>query len=247
MLVCAEHTVQRVHIDPTPYSPLDPINLARSVELTLLHQPCLELPLAERFNGAGLYALYYQGGFEPYGRISSPACTVPIYVGEAMPKGARTGISELDAPIGPVLFNRLRDHWKSISVVSNLEIADFRVRYLVCEQIFIAMGEALLIKQFQPLWNVVVSGFGLHDPGSGRHGSERSEWDELHPGRSWYLKMAQAKTPEDITEKIEAAFAERRTATLEERPAGSSAPLQVDLAEGDGAVDLPSLRDDQAG
>lgn len=210
------------------YNPLDRLNLARSVELTLLQQACQPLPLPERFNGAGLYALYYQGDFEPYRRISSTKCRVPIYVGEAMPAGARTGIVELDTPPGPVLFNRLRDHWKSIEAAENLEITDFRCRYLLVEDIFIAMGEAILIQHYQPLWNRWISGFGLHDPGAGRHGSERSEWDELHPGRSWYSKMKQVEKPKEIIKRINQIFDKGLTATVKQPVAK---PADVESAE----------------
>lgn len=221
---------------PKPYNPLDPINLARSVETTLLQQPCHSLPLTESFVGAGLYAIWYQGKFKAYRPISAPDCQgPPIYVGEAMPSGSRTGISALDAPTGAVLFRRLRDHWKSIEAANNLKIEDFRCRYLVCEQIFIAMGEGLLIRQFQPLWNVFVSGFGLHDPGRGRHGSDRSEWDELHPGRPWYSKMKAVRYPEDVTERIEEAFYEGLTATVKKRPAGAPPTEKVDVVEAEAA------------
>lgn len=211
-------------MEDQPYNPLDPINLARSVELTLLQQPCHLLPVREAFSGSGLYALYYQGDFAPYRPISAPdGSGPPIYVGEAMASGTRIGVSSLDEPAGPVLYRRLRDHWKSIDAAENLRIEDFRCRYLVCEEIFIMMGEALLITQFRPLWNRWVSGFGIHDPGKGRHGSERSEWDELHPGRPWYSKMVAARTAADIQRKIRQVFVDGQTATVDRLP--ETAPL----------------------
>lgn len=202
-------------VSERPYNPLERLNLARSVEATLLQQPLVELPLAESFAGAGLYAIYYAGPLPAYQPISSPDFQIPIYVGKADPKGARKGLVDPSATAGPVLFKRISDHSKSIVAANNLDIADFRVRYLVVEDIFIGMGEQLLIQQFRPLWNVHVSGFGLHDPGSGRHGSERSEWDEMHPGRPWYDKMTQATTADAIVKKIEAAFASGEAATIE--------------------------------
>lgn len=50
--------------------------------------------------------------------------------------------------------------------------------------------EAALIRHYHPLWNTVVDGFGNHDPGSGRYNQEISEWDIVHPGRSWARKCA---------------------------------------------------------
>lgn len=205
-----------------PYNPLERVNLARSVETTLLEQPPVELPLTESFVGAGLYAIYYSGPFPAYAPISSAEYRVPIYVGKADPAGARKGLVDPGAAAGPVLFKRIGDHSKSIEAAENLDIDDFRVRYLVVEDIFIGMGEQLLIQQFKPLWNVHVSGFGLHDPGAGRHGSERSEWDEMHPGRPWYSKMTQAETPEEIAAKIAAAFEAGEAATTDDPSAGAS-------------------------
>jgi len=30
------------------------------------------------------------------------------------------------------------------------------------------------------VWNVVIDGFGNHDPGAGRYNGERTRWDTLH-------------------------------------------------------------------
>lgn len=196
-----------------PYNPLQRINLARSVEITLMQQPAHPLPLAERFNGAGLYALYYMGDFAPYRPISAAECKVPIYVGKADPAGSRKGLIDLSAQVGPALYKRVADHAKSIEWAHNIWIEDFSVRYLVVEDTFIGMGEALLIQQFRPLWNRHVEGFGIHDPGGGRYGSERSEWDELHPGRPWHGKMKQATSSAAIEQKIKAAFDSQEAAT----------------------------------
>lgn len=204
-----------------PYNPLERMNLARSVEATLLQQPLLRLPLIEPFRGAGLYALYYRGAFPAYHPISSSEWRVPIYVGKAEPQGARKGLIDPSVAAGPVLFKRIGDHSKSVAAATNLNIEDFRVRLLVVEDIFIGMAEQLLIQEFRPLWNVYVSGFGLHDPGSGRHGSERSEWDEVHPGRPWYDKMKRSRTPAEILAKIETAFRSGEAATADATAASS--------------------------
>jgi hypothetical protein len=100
------------------------------------------------------------------------------------------------------------------------------VRFLVVGDIFIGLGEQLLIQQFRPLWNRHVAGFGLHDPGAGRHGSKRSEWDELHPGRSWHGKMTQVKTPNEIRAKIREAFDSGEAATVEQM-ASTSPPVEL--------------------
>jgi hypothetical protein len=205
-------------VDLPPFNPLDRINLALSVERELLDRPCERLPLEDVFSGAGLYALYYHGRFSAYRPISSRDCVVPIYVGKAVPEGSRKGLVDLGAPVGRVLRNRLAKHAESIRRAANLEVEDFSVRYLVVEGIFIAMGEALLIQQFQPLWNGLVSGFGINDPGRNRHGSKRSRWDELHPGRGWHEKMTSVWTADQIEQEIDEAFSSGATATNKHLP-----------------------------
>ncbi len=56
----------------------------------LLNSPVHPLPPAARFDGAGVYALYYLGSFEPYARLASlnrDNFRRPIYVGKAVPPG----------------------------------------------------------------------------------------------------------------------------------------------------------------
>ena len=60
------------------------------------------------------------------------------------------------------------------------------------------MGESLLIERTKPLWNIVIDGFGNHDPGSGRYNQQMSAWDTIHPGRNWARKLQKGKTKEEI-------------------------------------------------
>jgi hypothetical protein len=109
-------------------------------------------------------------------------------VGKAVPDGARKG-TLLAEPLGSsALSRRLREHADSISATANLRLEDFSVRYLVVDDIWIPLGESLMIAKFSPLWNQLVDGFGNHDPGAGRHAGMRPRWDVLHPGRTWALK-----------------------------------------------------------
>ena len=48
------------------YDPLDYDNLAKSVVTALLEKNPEPLPPEEEFGGAGVYAIYYMGGFPPY-------------------------------------------------------------------------------------------------------------------------------------------------------------------------------------
>ncbi|HET6725983.1 MAG TPA: Eco29kI family restriction endonuclease [Gammaproteobacteria bacterium] len=171
-----------------PFNPLDKRHLGESVGQAMLGQPPVPLERLETFAGAGIYAIYYTGGFDGYEPIAEANGNgrfgVPIYVGKAVPKGARKG-GDLEAPAGSVLCNRLKQHAKSVDQATNLNAADFYCRYLVADDIWIPLGEALLIAKFNPIWNKLIDGFGNHDPGKGRHAGLRPRWDVLHPGRSW--------------------------------------------------------------
>ncbi len=171
-----------------PFNPLDKRHLGESVGQALLRQPVLPMEGLKPFNGAGIYAIYFTGDFPAYEPISerngNGQFAAPIYVGKAVPKGARKG-GDLQASPGRVLHNRLNQHANNIREASNLHIADFHCRYLIVDDIWIPLGESLLIAKFDPLWNKLIDGFGNHDPGKGRHAGLRPRWDVLHPGRPW--------------------------------------------------------------
>jgi hypothetical protein len=123
-----------------------------------------------------------------------------------VPKGARKG-TDLDAVAGSALYGRLAEHGDSIRGATNLHIEDFRCRYLVVDDIFIPLGESLLVANYSPVWNVTIDGFGNHHPGSGRYQQKRSSWDVLHPGRGWSAKLADsAHGVEVLTDRIERHF-----------------------------------------
>jgi hypothetical protein len=171
-----------------PFNPLEKRHLGESVGQAILRQPVEPMSKLKSFDGAGLYAIYYSGSFRGYETIvkhnAKGGFNVPIYVGKAVPKGARKG-GDLEANPGRVLYNRLMQHVGSIKDASNLNIADFHCRYLIVDDIWIPLGESLLIARFDPLWNRLIDGFGNHDPGKGRHAGLRPRWDVLHPGRPW--------------------------------------------------------------
>jgi hypothetical protein len=174
---------------PTPYNPLDKRNLGVSVTDALIASPVHPMPPEDAFVGAGIYAIYYVGAFPVYRAVSLPnrneKFEVPIYVGKAVPAGARKGGLGLDVPAGTVLHNRLREHADTVGNAPSLRLQDFFCRCLVVDDIWIPLGESLLIERFTPVWNRIVDGFGNHDPGSGRYNQQRSAWDTLHPGRGW--------------------------------------------------------------
>jgi Eco29kI restriction endonuclease len=175
-----------------PFNPLDKKNLGESVAEFMLSAPVQDLP-PEPFLGAGIYAIYYSGSLDLYQPIAQKnkngQFQCPIYVGKAVPPGARKGGYGLDTDPSPSLFKRLAEHADSIRQASNLSLKDFHCRYLVVDDIWIPLAESLLIETFSPLWNLVIDGFGNHDPGAGRYNQQKSPWDVLHPGRSWAEKL----------------------------------------------------------
>jgi hypothetical protein len=196
------------------YNPLDKGNLGASVAKALLAKHVASLPPEESFDGAGIYAIYYIGDFPLYRSIASANANgkfrQPIYIGKAVPRGARKGKSGADSEVGSVLYSRLKQHASSIQRTDSLNLADFRCRYLVVDDIWIPLGESLLIARFSPLWNCVVEGFGIHTPGRGREGQKCSAWDALHPGRGWVKRLPQhGRTAEEISRKVEEFLAKR--------------------------------------
>lgn len=171
----------------------------------------LDLPLTDPFTDAGVYAIYYFGPFENYKSLSDINKTArnskeyfPIYVGKAVPKGSRTARTKSSTE--QTLFKRLEEHTKSIQDASNLNINDFKCRFVILrdnEVDLIVPLESALIRAYAPLWNSCVSGFGIHHPGSGRYGQKKSEWDTLHPGRYFADKLTGKKLNiSEIQDKI---------------------------------------------
>jgi len=192
-----------------PFNPLDKKNLGASVAEALVSQPAHPLGELPAFFGSGIYAIYYRGQHMAYGPVSRPnqadgqGPTIPIYVGKAVPQGARKGKVIPDPTKSKALFNRLQEHAESIQATDTLNIDDFTCRYLVVDEIWIPLGESLMIAKFSPLWNLVVEGFGNHDPGSGRYNGLRPRWDTLHPGRSWAMKCKEREeSPADIAREV---------------------------------------------
>ena len=188
------------------YNPLDKMNLGASVAEALLlrrPQPLGSIPLVK---GAGIYAIYYVGDFPLYEPVSlrnrRGRFKAPIYIGKAVPEGARKGAGIRIKLLTNVLSRRLKEHADSIRA-TDLCVADFFFRYLLVDDIWIPLGESLLIAKLCPLWNSVIDGFGNHDPGKGRYQGMRPRWDVLHPGRRWAEKcQPRIETREQIVADV---------------------------------------------
>lgn len=172
------------------YNPLDYKNLTKNCIDELMRRGPYSLPLDE-FSGAGVYALFYIGQAKIYAKVRAPKADWPLYVGKAVPPGARKGAGA--ASKSKALHKRLMEHTASIDA-SDLDLKDFLCRHLVVTPLWITMAERFLIETFQPAWNICVEGFGNHNPGSGRYQGEITWWDALHPGRVWATKLRQTRS-----------------------------------------------------
>lgn len=200
--------------EPRPFNPLHKRNLAASIAEAMLEHEPVPLGSIEPFNGSGVYAIYYAGPYPAYAALTDAnkngQWCAPIYVGKAIPKGGRKGAEIADddseRPTGRALFSRLKQHAESIRLASSsLSIEDFHCRFLVVDEIWIPLGENLLISRFMPVWNKIVDGFGNHDPGKGRYQGLAPRWDLLHPGRAWALKCrSREELPETVNSEVEA-------------------------------------------
>ncbi|MBI3192098.1 MAG: Eco29kI family restriction endonuclease, partial [Pedosphaera parvula] len=93
----------------------------------------------------------------------------------------------------------LKKHGTSISATTNLKREDFKCRYMLVDEVWVALGEARLVALFRPVWNVLIEGFGSNVEGGGRESTARSVWDILHPGRKDSLAI---QVDAQIEEKI---------------------------------------------
>jgi hypothetical protein len=192
------------------YNPLDKSNLGKSVADALLKQPVHALDAIPPFEGAGIYVLYYRGPFPAYAPIAAANAAEarwPIYIGKAIPSGGRKGASLSASARGTSLCKRLTEHRDSLREVEqgsgSLRVEDFQARYLTVDDIWIPLGESLLIARFRPVWNIALDGFGNHDPGKGRYEGLRPLWDHVHPGRGWATKCAvRSESMEEMSSKL---------------------------------------------
>lgn len=199
--------------DFKPYNPLEKANLGASVAEALLGRKPRPLGSLEAFAGAGIYAIYYTGTFAPYQRLAmlnqDADPQAPIYVGKAIPEGGRKGGVGAEGATTKALFKRLNEHAESVKSATNLLVDDFVCRFLVVDDIWIPLGESLLIAKFAPLWNVLIDGFGNHDPGKGRYNGLVPRWDVLHPGRTWAAKCRpRQETAEQVARDVEVRLAQ---------------------------------------
>jgi hypothetical protein len=211
-----------------PYNPLAKINLGQSVAQALLTVAPRPLSKTDDLRGAGVYAIYYIGAFPAYAPITAHnrdgRFEQPIYVGKAIPRGGRKGSFSEASAVGTALRDRLRQHASSVSEANNLEIEDFLYRSLIVDDIWIPLGENMLIEKFKPVWNIVIDGFGNKDPGNRRATQYKSPWDVLHPGRAVMEKLVDGGLkPEALIANLDAFFKGKNVTLVEPTQADEEA------------------------
>lgn len=159
--------------------------------------PYYQLSNLPKFEGAGIYALFLKSTNSTYyNDCLSPM--YPIYVGKAVPTGSRQGKSN---KTGNALRSRLQKHLSSIKQAENLNSDLFVCRFMILQgqsTDLISAIESYFIREYNPLWNSYIDGFGINAPGKGRLNQSPSEWDTLHPGRYYAKELTGA--PRDKNE-----------------------------------------------
>lgn len=221
---------KQIDITPPIFNPLSYRSLGAATAEALMERDIVPMSELPSFKGEGIYAIYYKGDFEPYSVISEAndhdQWRMPIYVGKADPQGGRHGVRDDDAEAetkasagvsdGYPLRKRLWEHIASINAAQNLNIEHFWCRFMLVNQVWVGLGETMMISRHTPIWNAPINGFGNHNPGVGRPGKRgvrtgRSRWDTLHPGRPWAVNLpARAESAETIANEARQILAARR-------------------------------------
>lgn len=132
----------------------DKRHLGEQVAEALFEQDVQPLP-SSRFNGSGVYALYYMGDFPAYEALievkKDDQYLCHIYVGKAVSEGGRKDGQCEDGDPGTALYKRLNDNAEPIEADTNLHISDFRCRFLADDDIWISLAESMVIKYFNPV------------------------------------------------------------------------------------------------
>jgi hypothetical protein len=164
---------------PASFDPLSTGQIANTICATFERQPLVSM-VSEiaRFDGSGLYALYYRGDSEDLYRELA-TLQIPVYAGQALSSNTATGLRVRERfP----LHGRLRQHRTSITD-GGLPIAEFRFRALLLPDVHADLGENALRVGYQPVWNSILTGFGSNEQGPTTRQSKKTKWDTVHPGR----------------------------------------------------------------
>ncbi|MDN7447311.1 Eco29kI family restriction endonuclease [Burkholderia multivorans] len=213
-----------------PFDPLAVENVGVTLAIELLEQPLQPLP-PETFAGAGVYVLYYTGSHPAYAGLvgldgGAGGTRYPVYIGKAVRENAKQGFNPRPTTKAKI-WERLGQHADSIRAVEqagndpDFRLEDFRCRYLVLNDAYIALAESVLIATFRPAWNGM--GFGSKVVGGERMTGRPALWDSLHVGRGGRPagtaergQLAREKITESI-QKLSAEPSDPRSARMMER------------------------------
>ncbi|MBF6095718.1 Eco29kI family restriction endonuclease [Nocardia cyriacigeorgica] len=164
---------------PESFDPLSTTQLSNTICEKLERQPLVSMAdQIPRFEGAGLYALYYRGDsvelYRPLAKLQ-----IPVYAGQGRSSNSATGATSRAAR---PLCERLRMHRTSM-IQGGLPIAEFRFRALLMPDVHADLGENGLRVGYRPVWNSVLTGFGSKEQGASTRKSGKSKWDTVHDGR----------------------------------------------------------------
>jgi hypothetical protein len=185
------------------FDPSEPLLIGRFVSLALVAQDRRSLASILPFYGSGIYAIYYVGDAEVYKPISGTE--TPAYVGKADPIGSPKNVVDQ----GTKLFDRLKEHRRTITAVEGIEISDFEYRALAVQSGYQSSAEDHLKKLFAPIWNSetkILYGIGKHGDAATTRGNTKSPFDTLHPGRAWAASSPEIKTQSQIRGEVEQHF-----------------------------------------
>ena len=147
--------MKRSRPKPVIYNPLDKINLAKSIEIEILRHDPIPLGDVGDVIGAGVYAIYYAGRLAGSAKSRPPIETV---------LGSNRSMSERPSQREAEKVDRRKTHPRDrpspnasanmlvINEATNLSIDDFQVRHLVVDDVWIPLGENILIETFKPVF-----------------------------------------------------------------------------------------------
>lgn len=140
---------------PNSFDPLSTEQIANTIYETFERQPLVsmthEIP---RFEGSGLYALYYRGtSMDMYPPLAH--LQIPVYAGQALSSNSAAGEKVREKY---PLHSRLKQHRLSI-IEGGLPIAEFHFRALLLPDVHADLGENGLRVGYQPLWNSRLKSF----------------------------------------------------------------------------------------
>lgn len=164
---------------PASFDPLSTEQISNTICATFEWQPLVSLTQGlPRFEGAGLYAIYYRGvSVDLYQPLSN--LQIPVYVGRARSSNSATGETLREKY---PLYRRLKQHRTSI-MEGGLPITEFRFRALLLPDVHTDLGENGLRVGYRPVWNSKLPGFGGHEQGATTRQGKKSKWDTVHDGR----------------------------------------------------------------